>query len=175
MKRTKKTPAQIDREIDELFASARPAHESARILDGAAAALDEDPQFEADYLKSQFVEDVLKQMEEQDLNKNTLAEKLGKSRQYVGRVLNETANFTIETMTEIAFALDMRLAIKFHRLDERVDVVPAVVQPGVFVHFQRLRVQHQRKMEGLRPSEFVPEKRSIAGPCEVYDARNPAA
>lgn len=46
------------------------------------------------------------------LNKKTLAEKLGFSRQYIGRVLNENANFTIETMAAFAIALNMKLIIK---------------------------------------------------------------
>jgi len=82
--------------------------------------LDNDPEFIADYLKAQFVEGIYKAMEKEKINKKTLAEKLNKSRQYVGRVLNENANFTIETMTSFACALNMKLQIKMTEQSEKL-------------------------------------------------------
>jgi DNA-binding phage protein len=73
---------------------------------------DKDPEFVTSYIRGVFVEDILKAMEEKNILKIDLAKRLGKSRQYVGRVLNETANFTIESMVEIALALDMKIEIK---------------------------------------------------------------
>lgn len=74
--------------------------------------LDNDPVFVADYLKGVLVEDILKQMEEAGVSRNELAQRLGKSRQYVSRILNEKANFTIETMAQITCSLNCNLSIK---------------------------------------------------------------
>jgi transcriptional regulator with XRE-family HTH domain len=86
------------------------------------------PGFVSGYLKASFVNDVCIAMRDQNLTKNGLAEKLGKSRQYVGRILNETANFTIESMAEIACSLDLRLSICLHAPGERVEVTRASVK-----------------------------------------------
>lgn len=104
-------------------------------LERAAASnppdLDADPAFVAAFLKAQFVEDILRAMEEQGLNKNTLARKLGKSRQYVGRLLNERSNFTVETLAEIACALNLRAAVRLHRGDQRFAVCRATSIPAL--------------------------------------------
>lgn len=103
--------------------------ESLAQLQAAATDLDSDPGFVAGYLKAQFVENVLQAMETKGLNKNALAAKLGKSRQYVGRILNETANFTIETMAEISCALEMRLEVRMFGPTERIAILPALTRP----------------------------------------------
>lgn len=71
--------------------------------------LENDPEFVADYMKGQITEDILLAMEEKGINKSQLAERMGKSRQYIGRILNETANFTFETIAKIACALDRKI------------------------------------------------------------------
>ncbi len=71
--------------------------------------LENDPEFVADFMKGQITEDILQAMEEEGINKNQLADRLGKSRQYVSRILNETTNFTFETVAEIAVALNRKI------------------------------------------------------------------
>ncbi len=88
-----------------------------------------DPSFVAGSTIAQFVEDVHTAMLEAGLNKNTLAEKLGYSRQYVGRILNETANFTIRTMAELSAALEVRLVVRLIRKEQRFAVMPQVSFP----------------------------------------------
>jgi len=83
--------------------------------DAEESDLDFDPEFVADFLKSQFVEYIYNALEKQELSKASFAEKLNKSRQYVGKVLNETANFTIESMVAISCALGMNLKIEFSK------------------------------------------------------------
>ena len=68
-----------------------------------------DPKFVADFMKGQITEDILLAMEEEGINKSQLAERMGKSRQYIGRILNETANFTFETVAEITCALNRKI------------------------------------------------------------------
>ena len=83
---------------------------------------DADPAFAADYIKSQFVEEILQAMDAQNLSRTELAERLGKTKQYISRVLNETANFTIETMVEISHALGKRLVVQLVEPDKRIVV-----------------------------------------------------
>jgi transcriptional regulator with XRE-family HTH domain len=72
---------------------------------------DNDPEFVASIAKGQIVEDILNAMAEQKLNKNKLAKQLNKSRQYVGKILNEEVNFTIDSLASIACALKYDLVI----------------------------------------------------------------
>lgn len=83
-------------------------------LDKAAAVLRADPEFLADVSKGLIVEDILRAMEAAGLNRNTLAAKLGKSRQYVGKILDEEqpANFTIDTLAELSAALGVKLHVR---------------------------------------------------------------
>ncbi len=79
-----------------------------------------DPEFQAGYLKAAFVDDICAAMHEMNITKSALAERLGKSRQYVTRVLNESANFTIDSMAEIAAALGRQLTIRVQPSAQRV-------------------------------------------------------
>jgi transcriptional regulator with XRE-family HTH domain len=101
--------------IAGLFSNARQATpaELAGLLK-AADALRTDPEFLADYSKGLIVEDILRAMESAGLNRNTLAVKLGKSRQYVGKMLDEErpANFTIDTLAELSSALGVKLHVR---------------------------------------------------------------
>lgn len=80
--------------------------------------LTKDPEFISLYLKGSFTEAILQAMQEEGHTKGSLAEKLGKSRQYVSRVLNEEANFTIETMVQFCLALNRQLSLLVHRPNE---------------------------------------------------------
>lgn len=119
---------QIPSGVRELLRRVPRTERTAERVRAVAAALDADPRFVAEFLKARFVEDILRAMERTGLNKNTLATRLGKSRQYVGRVLNERANFTIETMAEIACALGLRLSVKTYtfRKDAKEAIHPFV-------------------------------------------------
>ncbi len=102
-------------DIAALFANTHQATpEELAALAKAAEALRADPAFLADYSKGLVVEDILRAMEDADLNRNTLAAKLGKSRQYVGKILDEEqpANFTIETLAELSSALGVKLHVR---------------------------------------------------------------
>lgn len=73
---------------------------------------DNDPEFVANFAKGQVTEDILAVMEMEKINQSQLAERLGKSRQYVSRILNETANFTIDSLAEIAIALNRKIEVR---------------------------------------------------------------
>lgn len=83
-----------------------------------------DPSFVADLLKGMVTQAVLEAMEEEGTTRSDLAAVLGRSKQYVGRVLNENANFTLDSLARIACALDREVKVVLHRADERVTVSP---------------------------------------------------
>lgn len=88
-----------------------------------ALSLDKDPEFVADYLKASIVEEILEAMEESGVTRSDLAEMLGKTRQYVSRVLNENTNFTLRSIAEFSCALDRRVAIRFLEGSEQIRVI----------------------------------------------------
>lgn len=57
-------------------------------------------------------------MNEKDISKSKLAEMLGKSRQYVGRILNETANLTVDSIAKIACVLNKSVQVRLYDHDE---------------------------------------------------------
>lgn len=97
-------------------------------LQKAAEALDRDPAFQADYLKSLFVDRMLEAMAELGETQSNLAKRWNCSRQYVSKLFNEDkkVNFTIETLCEIAHLLNRRVAIEVLREDEVSHIVRCV-------------------------------------------------
>ena len=93
-------PAVTDEDLDQLRS--------------AAAELDVDPEFQADYLKSLFVEKMLEALEKRGENQTHLAQRWGKSRQYVSKLFREDkrVNFTIETMSTLAHLLGCHLELR---------------------------------------------------------------
>jgi len=84
-------------------------------LKQAAAKLRNNPRYTADLLKARFVALIQEAMAEENISKSAFEERMQKSRQYIGRVLNETANFTIESMAEICSALNLKLEITINK------------------------------------------------------------
>lgn len=102
-------------DIAALFEDTRQASaKELTALAKAAEALHADPAFLAEISKGLVVEDILRAMEAAGLNRNTLAAKLGKSRQYIGKILDEeqAANFTIDTLAELSAALGVKLHVR---------------------------------------------------------------
>lgn len=79
---------------------------------------DHDPDFTADVIKGSFVQDILSIMKQKNISQSVLAEKMGKSRQYVSRRLKEKGNFTIESLAAFSCALDCILKIEITQKDE---------------------------------------------------------
>lgn len=80
-------------------------------LDIAASKLECSPIYQAEIAKTEFVDQIFLLMEEKHINKSQLAKTMGKSPQYIGRVLNESANFTIEKMAEFSCVFKKKLKI----------------------------------------------------------------
>lgn len=114
MKTIKKTEARPSPELEELLKNTPVwVRQDLQELEKAGHELENDPEFLAEVLKAKFVNEVCGGMEEAKLNKNMLAKKMGCSRQYLTRLLNEekTVNFTIETMVKLVHVLGKRLEL----------------------------------------------------------------
>ena len=145
-------------EIQKMFEGIPPVDEVSEELRTDLADLENDPEFVAGYLKMQFVEDIYRLMAQQGLKPIHLAEKLGKSRQYVSRILNEKANFTFETMAAITCALDARVAARMFTPGERMAILPLVPKPRLLVL-----------------QDFLPEKQELGSELGGKDAGDFAA
>jgi transcriptional regulator with XRE-family HTH domain len=91
----------------------------------ANRALEDDPTFQADYLKSLFVEKMYAALNERRETKSTLAERLGKTRQYIQKLFNEDkrVNFTVDTLCAVAHALGRRVHLHICREHEQLVIV----------------------------------------------------
>lgn len=69
------------------------------------------PLFWAEDAKTDFTEEIVLLMKEQGVNRKELAQRLGTSQSYITKLLNENINFTIESMSKIAFALGGKMKI----------------------------------------------------------------
>ena len=88
--------------------------EKEKELAEAVRTAQHDPVFQAELMKARVVEAVLAEMEARQMNRNQLAKMWNKSRQYVGRILDENrkANFTLETISELLHLVGKRVEIK---------------------------------------------------------------
>lgn len=103
----------------------------------ANRALTNDPAFQADVLKTLFVDQMYSALEERNETKSTLAERLGKTRQYIQKLFDEDkrVNFTIETLCTVAHALGRRIHLLVYRENELPVVItrpraPVMIQAG---------------------------------------------
>lgn len=69
--------------------------------------------FRAEKIKIEIAEQICLAMERQQVSRAELARRLGKSRAYISRVLQGSANFTLESLSRISSALSCRLELQF--------------------------------------------------------------
>jgi|GEM_PF-3158003 len=83
------------------------------VLEKAAEELEDDPEFQADLLKTHFAEQVMQRMNFLGISRSKLAGLWRKTRQYVSRILDtqKPKNFTLQTAAELARLLDCRVEI----------------------------------------------------------------
>ena len=148
-------------DLADLFADVAPTRSSdVDALTRAAAELDTDPEFLADYAKGLVVEDILRAMESAGMSRNALAGKIGKSRQYVSKILDEDrrVNFTIESLAEFSAALDLQLCLRMLPASERMLFIRKLAAP----------------IE-VAPADQFPDEiftGSAASECEAFVPRN---
>jgi len=73
--------------------------------------------YEAEGLKLEVADLIMDMMEEQDINRSTLAEIVGVSPAYITKALRGYANLTLDTLSKFGFALGHRFRIKQVPLD----------------------------------------------------------
>jgi transcriptional regulator with XRE-family HTH domain len=109
-------------DLDALFEDGM--EEGATIEDDHTAILELDPLFLAEYTKTRFLEDLLQAMDAQGISQTELAKRLGTSRQYINRILQEQENFTVETLAKLATAVGLTFSLTLHDAKEQVQVSP---------------------------------------------------
>jgi len=127
-------------DLAALFTAAKPTgSEVLSQLESAAAELGKNPKFLADYAKGLIVEDILRAMEDSGITRNALATKIGKSRQYVSKVLDEErrANFTIDSLAEFSTALDLQLCLRMVPASEHMLFIRKLPTPVAIESFEQ--------------------------------------
>ncbi len=69
------------------------------------------PHIIADYQNGKIVQQIVSIMSEMGLTQKDLAKRIGTSKQYVSRILNEKQNFTISSLAVFSTALQCDLSI----------------------------------------------------------------
>jgi transcriptional regulator with XRE-family HTH domain len=121
-------------DLAALFAEAAPSSPADTAdLQEAADRLRRDPAFVASHAKGLVVEDILHAMEATGIKQNALAAKIGKSRQYIGKILAEDrgVNFTIDTLAGLSAALGVQLCVRMLPPSEKIFFVRRVVATEV--------------------------------------------
>ncbi len=74
--------------------------------------LEKTDEFAVEKVKIRVAEQIFRKMEEQNITKAMLAEKLGTSRAYITKVLDGSTNLTLESMVKISRALECELSFQ---------------------------------------------------------------
>ena len=75
------------------------------------------PEYWLEDAQFSFLDSILEAMDTKRVSRKELAERLGKSQAYVSKTLNAGAlNFTLKTMVNLAFALDLKLSLALEDL-----------------------------------------------------------
>lgn len=127
-------------------------------LDSAAAALLADPKFIADQAKGLIIEDILRAMEAAGMTRNALAGKIGKSRQYVSKILDEDrrVNFTIDSLAEFSAALGVELCLRMLPESERILFIRKLAPPVEIARADQFPDESAADPVVPEPGEFVP-------------------
>lgn len=129
-----------------------------------------DPEFQADLLLGNVTESILRAMEEEGINRNQLANAMGKSRQYVGQSLNEKANFTLKRLAEFAVALGRKVAIVFHQKNEYVKICRDIEQWASIRNWQ-----YRTELAAMTSSQALAGARIDKKPGSYYPAETSTA
>lgn len=121
---------------EELLRTQPVTPERLATLSEANRKLIADPAFQADCCKGSFVESMLEALEERGETKAALADRWGKSRQYVQKIFDEDkrVNFTIDTLFELAHLLERRVSIDVLRDGESVRIIKTPISPRRIVN-----------------------------------------
>ncbi|OPZ08232.1 MAG: helix-turn-helix protein [candidate division BRC1 bacterium ADurb.BinA292] len=76
--------------------------------------LEHDWEFALFGIRYEVIDQVQRALEAEGLSQAELARRMGVSRAYVSKILNEQANFQMETIAKLAVALNREIHIRFH-------------------------------------------------------------
>jgi transcriptional regulator with XRE-family HTH domain len=77
-------------------------------------AAQNDPAYWGERAKLDFAVELNSKMEEQKISRTELAQKVNVSKAYISKILGGYANFTIESMSKLAFAMGFKIGINFY-------------------------------------------------------------
>lgn len=102
---------------------------SADKLAAMLADLETSVSYHVESVKLEITEQIYLMMREQDISNAELARRLEKSRAYVTKILQGTANFTIESLVKIALALGCELEFQLapKQQEQRLEDYEAVL------------------------------------------------
>lgn len=134
-------------------------------LAAANRAIVADPAFQADFLKALFVNEMLAALDERKETKATLAERLGKTRQYIQKLFNEDkrVNFTVDTLCAVAHALGRRVHLHVCREHEQPAIVTRPRAP-VMVKARSWERPTGLIRPALRSEQFVKSRNAPTAP-----------
>ena len=81
---------------------------------GMARDREKDPEFQLEYFKLVFTEELGRLLEQRGISQAELARRLDTSRAYITRIFRTDFNPTVETMLKLAIALDADLSVHLH-------------------------------------------------------------
>lgn len=95
-----------------------------KFFDKFGQELTSHPAYILEGLLLEVTERICEEMEEQDISRSELAERLGVSRQYITNFLNTPSNTTLKTIVEMASALDLEVDVTLRPRTEAKDEEP---------------------------------------------------
>lgn len=75
--------------------------------------MDKNPEFQYELLSANILGEVFRIMDERNITKAELAEKLSVSRAYITKIFNGYTNFTLKSLGNLMAALDIDIDMKF--------------------------------------------------------------
>lgn len=82
-------------------------------FDEEVKELENDPEYIAHGIRVKLAAQVVRKLKEEGLRQKDLAERLGKSKEWISRFMDESTNFSVQNLVEVAVALGMELDISF--------------------------------------------------------------
>lgn len=109
----------------------------------------------SDLAKLNFAIELNAKMEEKKVSRASLAHKIAASKSYISKILGGYANFTIESMSKLAFALGLQIKITFSEIDGKPNKLTGALD-SVFSESSR-PVNTQWGNEKMTPQKTLPQ------------------
>jgi len=100
--------------------------------------------YASEELTFNVTEDLLIIMEDKDMTKKDLAEKLGKTKAYVSQLLSGSKNMTLKTMSDVCYALGIKPVIDFQENDSMA-VSDSVTQNTISVSWETYCLEEDKQ------------------------------